>query len=331
MLGDAFADGLIPSNPLEHLRRGERPRQTSKPKRILTQAEQVALVHGAPEASRALIATAVWTGLRIGELLGLVWGDVDLEAGTVTVRKQMSRKTKAQTTMRDRRVVPKTEKAVRVVPLMARLRAEFARHRLASLHTRPGDLVFGTGIGTPMSDRNAARRGLKPAVGAAGLDDPSLPPVTFHQLRRRAPRCHRPRCLAAVRLAAPRPCERGHHAADLHARVRDGRPGGAGDGPPRRGLRGHDFDACRRGLDQWHRAPEPVRRRLMGGLVREPWGRSRCAQQIAGQCASSGGAAVAVGPLALHDADEGFCFSVGLGSVGACADVPEWCARTALA
>jgi len=41
--------------------------------------------------SRVLIATALYTGLRISELLGLIWDDVDLRAGMLHVRAQLSR------------------------------------------------------------------------------------------------------------------------------------------------------------------------------------------------------------------------------------------------
>lgn len=34
-----------------------------------------------PEEARAIVATALFTGLRMMEVLGLVWGDVDFAAG----------------------------------------------------------------------------------------------------------------------------------------------------------------------------------------------------------------------------------------------------------
>src|SRR5690606_1745560 len=41
----------------------------------------------APEPWRAMIPTALWTGLRLGELRALRWDDVDLEAARVHVRQ----------------------------------------------------------------------------------------------------------------------------------------------------------------------------------------------------------------------------------------------------
>ena len=38
-----------------------------------------------------MVATALYTGLRISELLGLTWDDVDFERGVIRVRAQLSR------------------------------------------------------------------------------------------------------------------------------------------------------------------------------------------------------------------------------------------------
>jgi integrase len=37
------------------------------------------------------VATALYTGLRISELLGLTWNDVDFDRGVVHVHAQLSR------------------------------------------------------------------------------------------------------------------------------------------------------------------------------------------------------------------------------------------------
>ena len=42
------------------------------------------------ERLEALYVLAVHAGLRQGELLGLKWGDVDLEAGTLQVRRTLT-------------------------------------------------------------------------------------------------------------------------------------------------------------------------------------------------------------------------------------------------
>jgi integrase len=55
--------------------------------RFLNRAESLRLIEYADAEWRAMIAVALNTGLRIGELIGLKWSDVDLIAGRLTVRR----------------------------------------------------------------------------------------------------------------------------------------------------------------------------------------------------------------------------------------------------
>ena len=56
-------------------------------------------------------------------------------------------------------------------------------HKLASAYSGPGELVFCSTEGTPLDQRNVARRGLEKAVDAAGLDGNGKPSLTMHSLR----------------------------------------------------------------------------------------------------------------------------------------------------
>jgi integrase len=58
---------------------------------------------------------------------------------------------------------------VRDVTLLSRLRRLLSEWQLASLNSRPGDLVFATVDGRPLAERNI-RRALDKAKTAAGLD-----------------------------------------------------------------------------------------------------------------------------------------------------------------
>jgi integrase len=51
-----------------------------------TLAELRQLIDEAPDKRRPLIATAIFTGMRVSELLGLRWSDVDLEAELPVIR-----------------------------------------------------------------------------------------------------------------------------------------------------------------------------------------------------------------------------------------------------
>ena len=129
-----------------------------------------ALLEGVPERYRAAIACALFSGLRLSELLGLVWRDVDFDRGVLHVSHQLARDgTRKQL---------KTPAARRDVVLMPELAALLRRHRLASPFSRDEDLVFCSGRGRTVGHRNLTARGLEKAGSRAGLSG-----VTFHALR----------------------------------------------------------------------------------------------------------------------------------------------------
>jgi integrase len=127
-----------------------------------------------------MVATALYTGLRVSELLGLIWDDVDFAAGLVHVRAQLSRAHRGEPA---RRVAPKTAASVRDVPLVAQLARFLATHKLATPFGAGTDWVFATSRGTPHGHRNVARRCLTRAANLAGLNADGWPPLRFHDLR----------------------------------------------------------------------------------------------------------------------------------------------------
>ena len=87
-LKQAIADGLIPRNATEAVKPPQVRREEMRP---LT-AEQVKVLFKAAKGDRlkSLYVLAVTTGLRQGELLGLKWDDIDLEVGTLQVRRTLT-------------------------------------------------------------------------------------------------------------------------------------------------------------------------------------------------------------------------------------------------
>lgn len=87
----AVRNGWIPDSPVDKLEAGERPHPDRLAHRVLGREDIQALLDGSLPAYRPLIATALFTGMRQSELLGLIWEDVDIRGGSVHVRAQLSR------------------------------------------------------------------------------------------------------------------------------------------------------------------------------------------------------------------------------------------------
>jgi integrase len=121
-----------------------------------------------PGQRRALLATLVFAGLRLGEALSLRWQDIDLAAGVIRIRQA-----KTPTGIRDINLLP---------ILRDELRAYKARH--ADEHD---SLLFVTGTGQALDPTNVRRRILAPATESK-LRKKDLPPLpdglTPHSLRR---------------------------------------------------------------------------------------------------------------------------------------------------
>lgn len=159
-------------NPVSQLQRGERPRHESRDRRILGRDELAAVIAAADHPHGTIIATAANLGTRLGETLGLRWGDVDLSEGTVTIAVQLGRDGKL--------VSLKTTRSRRVIEMPGSLVSTLRAHKLASVNSGDDCLVFTSRQNGPMEHRNVAQRGLKRAYKRADLDGR---PPTFHELR----------------------------------------------------------------------------------------------------------------------------------------------------
>jgi integrase len=175
ILSYAARRGLIFDNPIRRLERGERPRIARREMRILDRDEIDALLRAAIPSYRPILATAIFTGLRQGELLGLTWADIDFANEVIHVRCQLDRT--------GERAAPKTPQAHRQVILMPSLARLLRECKLASRYSAPIHPVFATLSGAPMYYRNVSRRGFAAAVAKAGLDEAGKPRLRFHDLR----------------------------------------------------------------------------------------------------------------------------------------------------
>ncbi|MCA1697890.1 MAG: site-specific integrase [Actinobacteria bacterium] len=112
------------------------PAVRGRRERVARPEEARALISALPDGDRALWATALYAGLRRGELQALRWSDVDLEAGVIRVERSFDQK--------DGPIEPKSRSGRRRVPLAKPLRAELSAHRLRQGGGGEG-LVLGNG------------------------------------------------------------------------------------------------------------------------------------------------------------------------------------------
>ncbi|MBM3270618.1 MAG: site-specific integrase [Candidatus Sericytochromatia bacterium] len=163
---------LIEINPIKLT---PRPRAAKPEIKALTPEQAtrfLAEVRGQPHET--LFVVAVTTAMRQGELFGLQWGDVDLDAGTIIVKRTLQRIHGEIHLGR-----PKTGKGRRNVPLPELARQALLAHRPGD--ARPDQWVFTDGAGNPLRKENIARRYLSKRLEAA-----NLPTITFHGLRHTA-------------------------------------------------------------------------------------------------------------------------------------------------
>jgi integrase len=149
-------------------------------------AEQARTVLAAAKGDRheALYVLALSTGMRLGELLGLRWQDVDIEGGMLQVRQALTR-TKARLQLGE----PKSARSRRRIALTPRtveaLRQHRSRQAVERLRLGPTwqdiGLVFPSEVGTPMDAGNMLRQSFHPLLDKAGL-----PRIRFHDLRHTA-------------------------------------------------------------------------------------------------------------------------------------------------
>ena len=131
---------------------------------------------GSTERWKAAFALAGMGGLRLGEVRGFQWGDVDFQANTIAVSRSLLPDGTPK--------APKTDAGVRVVPLFPELRQLLLTWKLRSPFTDPEDYVVVTGSRGPVQQRNAQRT-LARAKQAAGLDQLEGR-LSWHSLRHSA-------------------------------------------------------------------------------------------------------------------------------------------------
>jgi len=174
----AVRQGYLGRNPCDLV---DPPSPKGKPMRTLTQSEVTALLTAASSNSRyPVVYTAVSTGLRQAELLGLRWRDIDIASRSISVNRALyKRRGVCQF------IEPKTAHSRRRVSMTSKLAEFLAEYRLdrERLYHQMGrtisldDLVFANHEGKPI-DPGVLTHNFARIAKRAGLQG-----VRFHDLR----------------------------------------------------------------------------------------------------------------------------------------------------
>jgi integrase len=156
----------LPTNPVANAER--QPQRRSGDFAALEPHEVELLAeHAVTEQDGVLFTVAAFTGLRLGELRGLRWADIDWTRRVVFVRRSYTVDADG----------PTKSGKVRSVPLVDHVACALDQVSRRELWTSDEDRVFVNDVGEHIED-SALRRRFYRALEAAGL-----PHIRFHDLR----------------------------------------------------------------------------------------------------------------------------------------------------
>lgn len=177
-LQSALRHGYAARNPVRDLPPAERPRPERKEAAYFENEELPRLFAEFPEGIvKTLFVLALKTGMRQGELLGLRWGDIDLQAAVIRVRRSYTNGIKSTPKNHERRDVDLTSD---LVELLGWWWGECGRPADSAALVFPGESRSGH-----LSGSNLLRRYLYPAMARAGIPrtGPTGESRVFHSLR----------------------------------------------------------------------------------------------------------------------------------------------------
>ena len=136
-----------------------------------------------------LFLVALSTGLRLGEILGLKWRDIDFNNGTLTVNRTIQRITEiSKDGKRESKIIeqiPKTKNSIRTIPIPQNILSRLKDHKLEQNKSKlklgdlyfNNDYVFCNSLGYTIDDKKPGRN-LKSILNKLDIE-----PIKFHGLR----------------------------------------------------------------------------------------------------------------------------------------------------
>jgi integrase len=174
ILGSAIRYGLLVKNPVEGVRIPGEKRGKRKTKPHVTPEQFEELLKLIPEPYASMVFVAVWTGLRVSELIGLRWDDVGVDSLNIDERCCRGDWDAPKSDASNARIGVEPcviERINRLKLLTVEVRAGRAVRRYKVVKSdRPEDLIFqSVRTGVAMRDNNILSRHIKPAARKLGL------------------------------------------------------------------------------------------------------------------------------------------------------------------
>ncbi len=160
----ALSRGEVTINPTTGL---ALPAVRGRRDRIASPTEAAELIAALPETDQALWATAMYGGLRRGELMALRWEDINLTKNLINVSRSWDVKAGP--------IEPKSQKGIRSVPMASVLRELLIAYRLRS--GRSEGLVFGRACDRPFEPVTLSER------AGRSWKKAELETITLHECR----------------------------------------------------------------------------------------------------------------------------------------------------
>ncbi|MFZ0820652.1 MAG: tyrosine-type recombinase/integrase [Candidatus Acidiferrales bacterium] len=167
VLGTAKQWRYVADNPVLGVEMPER--KLKRPHTALSIEEIRMLLSKMNEPERTITVIATLAGLRIGEILGLRWGRIHLDRCTLEVEEICYKGVFG---------TPKSKASRRKAPLAPAVVQALDAHRLRSMDTSVGALVFSKVDGDPLSADNLRKKKLASACRRAGVRR-----IDWHTLR----------------------------------------------------------------------------------------------------------------------------------------------------
>jgi integrase len=174
ILGSAVKYGFLVKNPADGVHVAPAKRGTRRHKPFIRPEQFGALIELIQEPYATMVYVAVYTGLRVSELVALRWSDIHEQSITIDERFcrgdwSAPKSDVSNTTIPANREVIERIQALRTMTVEVKAGSGTRRYQVVK-SGGPDDLVFqSVRSGQPMRDNNILARHIKPAARTLGI------------------------------------------------------------------------------------------------------------------------------------------------------------------